>query len=235
LGENGRPFTLGRTMSDILLDPIEARILGVLAEKQATTPDVYPLTVNALLSGCNQKTSRDPVLNLTESEVQAALEELRHRTLVVESYGASGRVLRYAQNLDRVLKLPPASHAILAVLMLRGPQTPGELRSNCDRLYHFPDISALEGYLDELAERPSGPLVLKLAKQPGSREHRYAHLLCGEVAFAAASASPEPEEPRATGHAGELARLRAEVTELRRLVDHLYAELGVAEPPASSA
>lgn len=219
-------------MSELLLDPIEARILGVLAEKQATTPDVYPLTVNALLSGCNQKTSRDPVMNLSEAEVQAGLEELRGRTLVLETYGASGRVLRYAQNLDRVLKLPPAAHAILAVLMLRGPQTPGELRGNCDRLYHFPDISALEGYLDELAERPAGALVMKLAKQPGSREHRYAHLLCGEVAFATTPVTGDSEEPRAVGHAAELTRLRTEVTELRRLVDHLYAELGVAEPPA---
>lgn len=215
-------------MSEILLDPAEARILGVLAEKQATTPDVYPLTVNALLSGCNQKTSRDPVMNLSEAEVQGALEELRGRTLVVESYGASGRVLRYAQNLDRVLKLPPAAHAILVALMLRGPQTPGELRTNCDRLYRFPDISALEGYLDEMMERPSGALVMKLAKQPGSREHRYAHLLCGEPDLA--PAGPEVEAPHVTGHAAEITRLRSEVAELRRLVDHLYAELGVTEP-----
>lgn len=216
-------------MSDFILEPVEARILGVLAEKQATTPDVYPLTVNSLLSGCNQKTSRDPVMSLTETEVQAALEELRHRTLVVESYGASGRVLRYAQNLDRVLKLPPAALAIVVVLMLRGPQTPGELRANCDRLYHFPDISSLEAYLDELAERPAGALVVKLPRQPGSRESRYAHLLCGPVE---AALEPERGQTPAPSRGGELEALRAEVTELRRLVDHLYRELGVTEPDA---
>lgn len=216
-------------MSELLLEATEARILGVLAEKQATTPDVYPLTVNSLVSGCNQKTSRDPVMSLTESEVQSALDGLKLKSLVVESYGASGRVLRYAQNLDRVLKVPQASLAILAVLMLRGPQTPGELRTNCDRLYHFPDISALEGYLEELAERPAGALVVKLSKQPGSREHRFAHLLCGEVAAALVAVAPVSARPVAPS-GDELATLRAEVEELRRLVEHLYAELGVQQP-----
>ncbi len=165
------------------LSLLEARVLGVLVEKQLTTPDVYPLTANSLVAGCNQKTSRDPVVNASESEVQIALDSLRAHTLIVESYGASGRVLRYAHNVDRVLHLPGPVVAILAVLMLRGPQTPGELRGNCDRLYRFPDISALEAYLDEMAEsrgdRPPGALVVQLPRQPGSREHRYAHLLSG--------------------------------------------------------
>lgn len=215
-------------MSELLLTPTEARILGVLAEKQAVTPDVYPLTANALLAGCNQKTSRDPVMSLSEHELQEALEELRAKTLLQESYGASGRVLRYAQNLDRVLKLPQPALAIMAILMLRGPQTSAELRSNCDRLYRFPDISALDAYLDELAQRPAGALVQKLPKQPGSREHRFAHLLCGEPTFSLPTAeSPTPPAPHA-----ELAQLKEEVARLTRLVAHLYAELDISEPPA---
>lgn len=205
----------------LLLTAVEARILGVLVEKQCTTPDVYPLTVNALVTGCNQKTSRDPVMNLSEAEVALAVDELRAKSLVVETYGASGRVVRHGHNLDRVLHLPKATVALLAALMLRGPQTPGELRVSCDRLYRFPDISSLEAYLDEMETKH---LALKLPKQPGSREHRYAHLLCGEPDVSAGSSSH-------SGGGGDLASLRREVAELRRLVDHLYAELGVAEPP----
>lgn len=215
-------------MSDappLLLSAVEARILGVLVEKQATTPDVYPLTINALTTACNQKTSRDPVMNLSESEVSVTVDGLRGKNLVVETYGASGRVVRHGHALDRVLHLPKATIALLAVLMLRGPQTPGELRTNCDRLYRFPDISSLEAYLDEMVDKH---LALKLPKQPGSREHRFAHLLCGEPDVSAISS-------HSGGHGGDLASLRAEVAELRRLVDHLYAELGVAEPPADDA
>ncbi len=217
-------------MPVLLLDLIEARVLGVLVEKQATTPDVYPLTVNALLSGCNQKTSRDPILSLTESDVQQALDSLRGKTLVQDSYGASGRVLRYSHNFDRCLKLSPPALAIVAVLMLRGPQTPGELRGNCDRLYRFSDISSLEAYLEELAERGAQPLVQRLPKQPGAREHRFAHLLCGAPSVAGGS-----EVAAVSGEAGdELATLRAEVQGLRTLVEHLYAELGVSRPDGSA-
>ena len=212
-------------MSDhapLFLSPVEARILGVLVEKQFTTPDVYPLTANALTNGCNQKSSRDPVMTLSENEVLASLEELRGRSLVLVTYGASGRVMRYAQNLDKVLKISRPLLSLLAALMLRGPQTPGELRVNCDRFYHFPDISSLDAYLDELAEWSAGAMVVKLAKQAGAREHRYAHLLSGEPDL---SAVPAPR-----GSSNELEFLRNEVSELRRLVDHLYAELGVTEP-----
>ena len=208
----------------LFLSPVEARILGVLVEKQFTTPDAYPLTANALANGCNQKTSRDPVMTLSEAEVQTSLESLRERSLILVTYGASGRVMRYAQNLDKVLRTARPLVSLLATLMLRGPQTPGELRINCDRLYHFPDISSLEAYVDELAEWSAGPMVVKLPKQPGSREHRYAHLLCGEPDLSGMSSGG--------GRAGsdDVGALRAEVIELRRLVDHLYAELGVAEP-----
>lgn len=196
------------------LTAVEARILGVLVEKEKTTPDVYPLTVNSLTAGCNQKTSRDPVMNLSEPEVQSALEELRSRNLVLETYGASGRVLRYAHNFGKSYQVPAATVALLAVLMLRGPQTVSELRANCERLQHFADASSVEGYLEELAERA---LVVKLAKQPGSREHRWAHLLCGELPPAGTAAVPaagaELEE--------RVARLEAEVAELRARLESL--------------
>ena len=194
------------------LTPTEARILGVLVEKEKTVPDTYPLTLNSLTAGCNQKSSRDPVMNLAESEIQAALDELRGRALVIESYGASGRVLRYAQNFAKVYGLPQPSVALLTMLMLRGPQTVSELRANCERLYRFEDASTVEAYLEELAERVSGALTVKLPKQHGSREHRWAHLLCGEV-----SLPTVPDSTRASSDALEerVARLEEEVAEVR--------------------
>ena len=218
------------TRAPLTLSPLEARILGVLVEKQFTVPDTYPLTLNTLVAGCNQKTSRDPVMNVTESEAQMALDELRSRTLVIDSYGASGRVMRYAHNVDRVLKISAPLLALLTALMLRGPQTPGELRSAADRFYKFPDISALEAYLEEMATRTAGALAVKLPRQAGSREARWAHLLCGEVAFDAGTAVAG-DDAVTTGELAALkvnvAQLRGEVSELRSLVDHLYAELGV--------
>ena len=214
-------------MSPAALPPltsVEARILGVLVEKEKTVPDTYPLTLNSLAAGCNQKTSRDPVMNLAESEIQAALEELRGRSLVLENYGASGRVLRYTQNFAKVYGLPQASVALLSILALRGPQTVSELRANCERLYRFEDSSTVEAYLDELANRGSGALTVRLPRQPGSREHRWAHLLCGEVALPAV-----PEAPR--GQAGaaleeRVARLEEEVAELRAALAAISANRG---------
>lgn len=204
------------------LTPLEARILGVLVEKSKTTPDVYPLTVNGLAAGCNQKTSRDPVMNLTEGEIQASLEELRGRLLVIESYGASGRVLRYAHNFARVYGVASAAVDLLAVLMLRGPQTASELRANCERLHHFADASAVEAYLDELASREAGPLARKLPRQPGAREPRWVHLLCGEPAsLPTAGAADE---------ASELADLKARVERLERELAELRALLGQPAP-----
>jgi uncharacterized protein YceH (UPF0502 family) len=201
------------------LTPAEARILGVLMEKSKTTPDVYPLTVNSLTAGCNQKTSREPVMNLAESEVQASLEELRGRTLIMESYGASGRVLRYAHNFVKVYQVPSAAADLLAVLMLRGPQTASELRANCERLHHFADASAVEGYLDELASRESGALVVKLPRQPGAREPRWVHLLCGEPRIEAVGSpvSAEIAQEQAALEA-RVERLEQEVAELRALL-----------------
>ena len=197
------------------LTTTEARILGVLIEKEKTTPDVYPLTLNSLCAGCNQKTSRDPVMSLSESELQSALDDLRSRLLVIESYGASGRVLRYAHNFGKVYALPAASVALLAVLALRGAQTVSELRANCERLYRFDDASSVEAYLDELAARPAGALVCRLPKQPGSREHRWAPLLCGAVAQTATTCVADDETDS----------LSARVERLERQVDELRAEL----------
>ena len=205
-------------MSLPLLSANEARVLGVLAEKAKVTPDAYPLTVNSLTAGCNQKTSREPVMSLTEAEVQATLEDLRARTLIMESYGASGRVLRYAHNFAKVYGLPGAAVDLLAILMLRGPQTASELRANCERLHHFADASAVEGYLEELATREAGALAMKLPRQPGAREPRWVHLLCGEPVIendaAAAPAARSALEER-------VARLEQEVAELRAMLESL--------------
>lgn len=202
------------------LTPAEARILGVLIEKSRTTPDVYPLTANSLTAGCNQKTSRDPVMNLSDAEVQSNLDELRHRSLVLETYGASGRVLRYAHNFAKVYELPAATVGLLAVLMLRGAQTVSELRANCERIQHFADSSAVEAYLEELAERADGPLVMKLAKQPGSREHRWTHLLCGEVIDIA---PPAETSSARSGLEARVSQLETELAELRELVNSLLS------------
>lgn len=194
------------------LSPTEARILGVLIEKAKTTPDAYPLTVNSLTAGCNQKTSRDPVMNLSESEVQGALEELRSRTLIMESYGASGRVLRYAHNFVKVYDVPAAASDLLAILMLRGAQTASELRANTERLHRFSDASSVEAFLEELAERSSGALVRKLPRQPGAREQRWAHLLCGELLV---EATTPMSAPMTSELAVRVEKLEREVAELR--------------------
>ena len=211
----------------------EARALGVLVEKALTVPDSYPLSLNSLTLGCNQKTARDPVLNLGEGEVQQALDGLKSLDLAYESSGS--RVSRYAHNAGRVLAVPSQSVALLAVLLLRGPQTVSELRANSERLHRFADLSAVEGFLDELAARgdeKGGPLVLKLPRMPGSREARWVHLLCGTpelpIAVAGGDATallPTPTEIEAMRN--EHAALRAEMAELRGIVDRLCDELGV--------
>lgn len=216
------------------LSLLETRVLGVLVEKQHTVPDSYPMSLNSLTLGCNQKTAREPVLNASETEVQAAVDALRVLSLVFESSGS--RVARYEHNTARVLGLPSQSVALLAVLMLRGPQTASELRTNTERLHRFADTSSVEAFLDELAARADdkgGPLALKLPRAPGSREPRWTHLLSGPVDVSAMPSAP-PGEIVATSEISALkARqdaLQREVDELRGLVDRLYAELGVAKP-----
>ena len=213
-----------------LLSLLETRVVGVLVEKQHTVPDTYPLTLNALVAGCNQKTSRSPVLEASEAEVQAALDHLKSLSLVVESSG--GRVMRYAHNAGRALQLPPQSVAILAALFNRGPQTSGELRINCDRLHRFGDISAVEAFLAELAERAAGGLVRELPRRPGERETRWAHLLSGEPENLAAFAPAASSGAEAVS-IGEIAaikahvdRLEAQVAELRATIEQLRRDLG---------
>ena len=212
-----------------VLSLLETRVLGVLAEKQRTVPDSYPLTLNSLVSGCNQKSARDPVIEAAESEVLAALDSLRGLSLIVESSG--GRASRYAHNIERVLHIPTQSTALLAMLMLRGPQTAGELRLNCERLHKFADISSVESFLAELAERAAGGLVVELPRQPGARENRWMHLLSGTPAVEE-HASAAPAGDVTVGEIAALkanvARLDAEVSQLRAMMARLHAELGIS-------
>jgi uncharacterized protein YceH (UPF0502 family) len=214
------------------LSLLEARVLGVLIEKAHTVPDSYPLSLNSLTLGCNQKTARDPVLNASEAEVQGAADALRSLSLVFESSGS--RVTRYEHNLGRALGLPSQSVALLAVLMLRGPQTASELRTNSERLHRFADLSSVEAFLDELAQRTDekgGPLVVKLPRAAGAREPRWAQLLCGPVDMSASAAEPGSNDLVATSELAALrsqqTALQAELAALRERVDHLYKELGV--------
>ncbi|MFG6466140.1 YceH family protein [Roseateles sp. BYS87W] len=207
------------------LTPLEARALAVLVEKEHTVPDSYPLSANALTAGCNQKTARDPVMEVSESEVLATVEELKGLALVNTVSGS--RVLRYEHNFARAAGVPGAAVALLTQLMLRGPQTAAELRQNTERLHRFADVSSVEGFLEELAGREA-PMAIKLPKAPGAREARWAHLLCGPVASvdqAAAVAQPRDEELAL--QRVELAALRAEVASLRDLVNRMAAELGM--------
>ena len=215
------------------LSLLEARALGVLIEKAHTVPDSYPLSLNSLTLGCNQKTARDPVLNATEAEVQDAVNALKALHLVFEASGS--RVTRYEHNAGRALALPSQSIALLATLVLRGPQTVSELRTASERLHRFADLSSVEGFLDELAARPDekgGALVVKLPRAPGAREPRWAHLLSGAVDV---SLMPVATDSADFVAASEIAALKAqqgamrsELDDLRGLVERLYAELGVA-------
>jgi len=212
------------------LTPIEARVLATLMEKARTVPDSYPLSLNSLLLGCNQKSSRDPVMDLTEAEVASALDRLMTVSLVRAN--ASGRVTRYEHNFQRGLQVPEQSAVLLGLLMLRGPQTAAELRLNTERWYKFADISSVEGFLQELQDRSpekGGPLVIKLARAPGAREQRWAHVLCGPVDEAQWAQSGSARG--ADGSAAALARieqLEAEVAQLKATVLKLCTELGVS-------
>jgi uncharacterized protein len=216
------------------LTALEARVLGVLVEKQHTVPDTYPLSLNALAAGCNQKTARAPVMNATEAEILTAIDGLKRLSLVAE--GSSSRVPRFEHNLNRVLGIPTQAAALLTVLLLRGPQTAAELRLNSARLHNFADISSVEAFLEELAERTPA-LALKLPRMPGERESRWAHLLCGEIAIddvparstspAAAGGDEAISLSEFEALKAEQNRLSAEVAQLRALVTHLAGELGI--------
>jgi uncharacterized protein YceH (UPF0502 family) len=217
------------------LSLLETRILGTLAEKERTVPDSYPLTLNALASGCNQKTSRDPVMEATDTEIQVGIDSLKGYSLVMESSG--GRVLRYEHNLQRVLQVPAQSAALITVLMLRGPQTAGELRVASERLHKFADISAVEGFLDELAARPAGALVMELPRLPGARENRWVHLLSGtpevEAPLAPAGSVAEASVGEIAALKANVARLEAEVARLKAVLARVCGELGITPEAAS--
>jgi len=215
------------------LSPLEARVLGVLIEKQATVPDTYPLSLNALVSGCNQKTARWPVIEATDAEVQTAVDGLKALSLVFE--GPSHRVVKFEQNMAAAMRLPSQSVALLAVLMLRGPQTSAELRQNTERLHRFADISAVEGFLEELAAKEP-PRVLKLNRAPGAREARWTHLLSGEVSLdmlgspqragdSAGTGDPDRGPSVASVTSAEIAAFRAEQTRMAAELDELKSQV----------
>lgn len=221
-------------MTPPILTPLQARVLGTLMEKARTVPDSYPLTLNNVVIGCNQKTSRDPVMTVEEAQVQEALDELRTTGLVREASGQ--RTVRYEHNFQRAYGVPEQSAVLLGLLLLRGPQTAGELRINTERWYRFADISSVEAFLDELRDRPQekgGALVLKLPRAPGAREQRWAHLLCGSEHAAQMVPSGSAQPDQATDLAQRVAALEDEVSALRQTVLALCADLGLSQPGQS--
>jgi len=216
-------------MSLRTLSATEVRVVAVLVEKQATVPDTYPLSLNALVSGCNQKTAREPVMQLSEDAVLQAIDELKALHLVLEVSGS--RVTRYEHNLGRVLGVPGQSAALLCTLMLRGPQTAAELRTHSERLHRFADISSVEGFLDELSSRE--PLrVVKLPRAPGAREARWAHLLSGPVDMSVlapqTAAAPVTRDEQLEALRDDQAALREEVARLRQTVNDMAQALGLS-------
>jgi uncharacterized protein len=220
----------GEVKMRIELDPLEIRVIGCLLEKQITTPDQYPLSLNALVNACNQKSNRDPVMSLDEPTVQHTIDALSRKHLVLERSGFGSRVLKYQQLFCNTefgsLKFSPQELAIVCELLLRGPQTPGELRSRASRMAPFADVSEVEAVLQSLLGREGGPLVARLAREPGRRESRYMHLFGAapppqaveeDVAREGAVQTAEPEglASRVTKLEDEVRLLRAELEELK--------------------
>lgn len=210
------------------LTAAEARVIGCLLEKQVTTPEQYPLSVNGVVTACNQKTNREPVMNMADREVQELLDNLVKRHFLRTVSGFGSRVTKYEQRFCNSefgqLKLSPAEVALVTTLLLRGAQTPGELRSRTSRMYEFSDMAEVETTLEHLATREDGPYVVRLAREPGKRESRYMHLFCGEVQEPIAQA----DEPQAA--TGDLqARvevLESEVAALKQRLESLLEHLG---------
>ncbi len=209
------------------LDPVEVRILGCLIEKQRTTPDTYPLSLNSLRLACNQTTNRDPVVQYDESTIREALHRLSQRRFTRLASGHTSRAYKFRHLLDEALGLDPAELAVLAVLLLRGPQTPGELKQRTERMQAFAELAAVQDVLDSLVERE---LVLRLARRPGQKEERYMHRLSEEAEGAAPVEAPEPAPlvaapPRAPAISGRVEQLESEVAALRDELTSLRAEL----------
>jgi len=212
---------------DALLNDVEARVFGSLIEKSVTTPDYYPLTLNALVAACNQKNNRDPVMCLDEKAVVRALDAMRDRQLAWQVSAAGSRVFKYKHNLESRFAWTDEQRGIMCELILRGPQTAGELRTHCERLCKLPDVPQVETILQGLAEYKDGALVVKLPKEPGCREHRFAHLLCGDVSMPVRDILPQPEAATLAVRAenerllvleNEMAALRKEFQELKTQV-----------------
>ena len=207
------------------LDEIEVRVLGSLVEKEITTPDYYPLSLNALVNSCNQKSNREPVMALDESVVTQALDSLNEKNLAGQVSSADSRVPKYVHRMQEVFNFDRREMAVLCVLLLRGPQTPGELRGRAERMYKFDDLAMVEFALRHLMEREP-PLVKKLARQPGTKEPRYAHLLAGDVEGWIAPAEAHPvaatggqDEQRITRLETEVQSLRTEIADLRQRLE----------------
>jgi len=206
---------------DIVLNAVEARVLGALIEKDITTPDYYPLSLNALVNACNQKNNRDPVMSLDENAVRDALSGLQQFNLAGPARGADSRVTKYEHRLQDVFNLPRGETAVLCVLLLRGPQTPGELRGRTERMHQFEDLDAVQSSLQKLMQREP-PLAVVLPRQPGTKESRYAHLLSGPVdtaAIAVPSAtamSGSADDERVTRLEEKVAALEREISELKQ-------------------
>ncbi len=217
---------------NIELSPVEARLIGCLIEKQITTPDQYPLSINALVNACNQKSNRDPMLQLQESEVQQVLDGLIRKHMVLERSGFGSRVPKYQQRFCNTefstLQFSEAQRAIVCELMLRGPQTPGELRTRAARMAKIVDVAEVEAALEDLATRADGPFVVRLPREPGRRDSRYAHLFCGEAQLPAGPSETIADQvPAETFNSDRLARLETLVDTLKEEVDNIKRQLGL--------
>ncbi|MGA7288873.1 MAG: YceH family protein, partial [Terriglobales bacterium] len=221
--QSKRRKTNGKKM-DIKLTANEVRVLGSLIEKDITTPEYYPLSLNALLNACNQKSNRDPVMQLDEDAVRAALEGLQQQRMAGPARGADSRVTKYEQRLQEVFNFTRPEIAVLCVLLLRGPQTPGELRGRSERLFHFEALDDVQSALQKLMQRDP-PLAKVLPRQPGTKESRYAHLLAGDVVEVELPAHAGATAERNSEDADRIARLEEEVAELRREVDEVKDHL----------
>jgi uncharacterized protein len=214
----------------IQLTAIEARVIGCLMEKAITTPDQYPMSLNALTNACNQKSNREPAMELDERTVQSTLDTLAHKHLVLDRSGFGSRVPKYQHRFCNTgfgsLEFAPLETAILCELLLRGPQTPGELRTRAARMAEVKEVSEVEAALNKLAARQDGPFVVRLPREPNRRDARYAHLLSGEVDIAAVPASAAPSEPRHSSSLERIEHLEAQVAELRQALDELKQKLG---------
>ena len=215
---------------DLVLDEHEARVVGSLLEKEITTPDQYPLSLNALTNACNQKSNRDPVMSLDEAQVLAALDSLRGKHLILEKSGFGSRVPKYQHRFCNTqfgtLQFSEQELGLVCVLLLRGPQTPGELRSRTQRLCRFSDVGEVEACLEALADREDGPFVVRLAREPGKRESRYAHLFSGEVQSGAAATSAAADPDHSPSLGARVYRLEQQVAELAEQLGRLRKSLG---------